>query len=150
MAEPLKLIQRNRRASFDFDLLDRYEAGIVLRGTEVKSLREGKVSLKEAYARVRDDEVWLLNLDILPYRNAGHTNHEPKRPRKLLLNRHEIRRIKSKVTERGLTLVPTQIYFKAGRAKVEVAVAKGRPKGDKRGVIRDLEEAKRLRRRTLR
>lgn len=150
MAEPRKLVHRNRRASFDFELLDRYEAGIVLRGTEVKSLREGKVSLQEAYARVRDGEVWLLNLDILPYRNAGHTNHEPKRPRKLLLHRSEIRRIKSKVVERGLTLVPTQLYFKDGLAKVEVAVAKGRPKGDKRARIRERDAKRDLRGRTLR
>lgn len=144
------LIQRNRRASFDFELLDRYEAGMVLTGTEVKSVREGRVSLKESYARVTAGEVWAINLDIQPYRNAGHVNHEPKRPRKLLLHRHEIRRIKSKVIQKGLTLVPTQIYVRQGLIKLEVAVARGRARADKRQVIRSREEERRLRRRSMR
>ena len=125
MAESRKLVQRNRRASFDYELLDRFEAGIVLLGSEVKSVREGRVSLQEGYARLEAEEIWAINLDIQPYAEAGPANHEPKRRRKLLLHRHEIRRIRSKVTQRGLTLIPTQIYLKNGRVKLEIAVARG-------------------------
>lgn len=149
MAASRKLIQRNRRASFEYDLQERFEAGMVLTGTEVKSVREGKVSLKEAYARVTAGEVWAINLDIQPYRNAGQTNHEPKRPRKLLLSRQEIRRIKSKVMQKGLTLVPTQMYLLKGWVKLEIAIARGRARADKRHKIREREEGLRMRRRAM-
>jgi SsrA-binding protein len=143
---PRKIVARNRRAGFDYELLDRYEAGVVLVGTEVKSIREGHASIQEAYARLKDGEAWIVNLDIQPYRNAGPNNHEPKRTRKLLLHRREIDRIHAKVAQRGFTLIPTQMYFKDGRVKLEIALARGRPKGDKRAVIREREEQQRLRR----
>jgi SsrA-binding protein len=127
-----KLITDNRKARHDYHLVERYEAGLVLTGSEVKSLREGRVSLQQAYADVRDGEVWLIGAHIDPYEQAGVANHEPVRDRKLLLKRREIDALYGKVRERGLTLVPTRMYFKDGRAKVEVAVARGKDVRDKR------------------
>jgi SsrA-binding protein len=127
-----KLIAENRRARHDYELLDRFEAGIVLTGTEVKSLREGRASLGHAYAEVRDGEAWLLNASIATYDQGNIANHEPERPRKLLLHRREIASLLGKVRERGFTLVPTRLYFKDGRAKVELALARGKERHDKR------------------
>jgi len=143
-----KQIAENRRARHDYELLDRFEAGIVLTGTEVKSLREGRVTLAQAYADVRGDEVWLIGADIATYDQGNAANHEPARDRKLLLHRGEISSLTGKVRERGQTLVPTRLYFKDGRVKVELALARGKEKGDKRRDIAD-REAKRQMERAL-
>jgi SsrA-binding protein len=134
-------VATNRQASYRFHLLERFEAGIVLSGTEVKSLREGNVQLKDAYAVVRDGEVWLIGLYIAPYGPASRENHDPERPRKLLLHRYEIERLIGRTRERGLTLVPTRIYFSGprSRAKVELALARGKDLYDKRESIRKRE-----------
>jgi len=143
-----KLIADNRRARHDYELLDRYEAGLVLTGTEVKSLREGRVTLPQAYAEVRDGEAWLFGLSIATYDKGGHANHDPDRARKLLLHRREIDSLYGKVREQGLTLVPTRLYFKNGRVKVELAVARGKHVRDKRRDIAE-REAKRSMERAL-
>ncbi len=137
-------VASNRQASYRYNLLERFEAGIVLTGTEVKSLREGNAQLKDAYAQVRDGEVWLIGLYIAPYGPAAHDNHDPERPRKLLLHRNEIERLIARTQERGLTLVPTRIYFAGprSRAKVEIALAKGKDLYDKRETIRKREMAR--------
>jgi SsrA-binding protein len=134
-------IATNRQASFRFELLERFQCGIVLTGTEVKSLREGNVQLKDAYATLRDGEVWLVGMYIAPYGPAASQNHDPERPRKLLLHRSEIDRLIGNTRERGLTLVPTRVYFsEAGsRAKVEIALARGKNVYDKRESIRKRE-----------
>jgi SsrA-binding protein len=128
----MKLIAENRRARHDYELLDRYEAGLVLTGTEVKSLRQGRASVAQAYAEVRDGEAWLVNASIATYDPGNIANHEPERPRKLLLHKREIASLIGKVQERGFTLVPTRLYFKDGRAKVELALARGKERHDKR------------------
>ena len=132
-----KLIVDNRRARHDYHLLERVEAGLVLTGTEVKSLRDGRASLQQAYADVRGEEVWLVGAHIAEYAQGNVHNHDPDRDRKLLLRRREIDSLLVQVRERGLTLVPTKLYFKNGRAKVEIAVARGKESRDKR---RDLAE----------
>src|SRR5437764_8012176 len=129
-------VATNRQASFRFNLLERFECGIVLTGTEVKSLREGKAQLKDSYGVVRDGEVWLIGVYIPPYGPASRENHDPERQRKLLLHRSEIERLIGKTQERGLTLVPTRIYFSGPRAKVELALARGKDRYDKRESIR--------------
>ena len=136
-------IATNRQASFRYNLLDKFEAGIVLQGSEVKSLREGGVQLKDAYAEVRDGEVWLRNMHIAPYKPARE-NHEPERPRKLLLHRREIERLVGKTAEKGLTIVPTRVYFKGSRAKVELAVATGKQLHDKRRSIKDRDQRREI------
>jgi SsrA-binding protein len=147
-----KLIADNRRARHDYHLLDRFEAGLVLTGTEVKSLRAGRVSLGQAYADVRDGELWLVGAHIDEYAQGNVANHDPDRDRKLLLHRREIELLIGKVQERGLTLVPTRMYFKDGRAKLELAVARGKEQRDKRRDIatrdaqREMERALRRRR----
>jgi SsrA-binding protein len=140
--ESFKIVARNRKARFEYDLLEKVEAGIVLTGTEVKSLRQGKSSLEESYASVDGDEVWLHGCDIPEYLQANRMNHKPKRPRKLLLHRTEIEKLKTKSSERGLTIVPLRIYFKNGIAKVEISTAKGRKMHDKRQAVKS-KEAKR-------
>src|SRR5688500_7749407 len=134
MAKPTgtKQIAENRRARHDYQLLERFEAGNDQTGTEVKSLREGRVTLAQAYAEVRGDEVWLIGADIATYDQGNIANHEPARDRKLLLHRSEIASLIGKVRERGQTLVPTRLYFKDGKVKVELALARGKEKGDKR------------------
>ncbi len=127
-----KLIAENRRARHEYRLLERYEAGIVLTGTEVKSLREGRASLAQAWADVRDGELWLHGASIAAYDKGSFANHDPDRPRKLLLHRREIDSLYGKVREKGLTLVPTRMYFKDGRVKVELALARGKELHDKR------------------
>lgn len=131
-------VATNRQASYRYNLLERFEAGLVLTGTEVKSLREGKAQIKDAYATVRDGEVWLIGVYIPPYGAAARDNHDPERPRKLLLHKSEIERIMGSTQERGLTLVPTRLYFAGARskAKVELALAKGKDLYDKRQAIR--------------
>jgi SsrA-binding protein len=143
-----KTIAENRRARFDYELLDRYEAGVVLTGTEVKSLRNGRATLAQSYADVRDGEVWLNGMEIATYDQGNRANHEPMRSRKLLLHRREIERLNATVREKGLTLVPTRLYFKEGRVKVEVAVGRGKDRGDKRQTIAD-RDAKRQMERAL-
>ena len=134
-----KLIAENRRARFDYELLERLEAGLVLSGTEVKAARAGKVHLAGAYAEVRDGEAWLVGASIDEQEQGARSSHEPGRDRKLLLHRREIDSLYGKVRERGLTLVPTRMYFKDGRAKVELALARGRERFDKRRAIADRE-----------
>ena len=131
-----RLIADNRKARHEYHLFDTYEAGIVLLGTEVKAIREGRVNLKDSYGRVENGEVFLCNLHISPYSHRGYAAHEPLRRRKLLLNRAEIRKLIGKMVERGFTLVPVRMYFKNGRVKVAVSVAKGKKIYDKRETIR--------------
>src|SRR3954466_10882344 len=132
-------IARNRQASHRYHLLEKWEAGLVLTGTEVKSLREGKAQIKDGYASVSDGEVWLYNVHIPPYAPATRENHEPERPRKLLMHRREIERLIGKTKEKGLTLVPTRIYFSGRHAKVEIALGRGKDVGDKRQAIKERE-----------
>jgi SsrA-binding protein len=132
-------IATNRQASYRFELLDRLECGVVLEGTEVKSLRGGAAQIKDGYAAIHEGELWLHNVHIPPYGPAARENHEPERPRKLLAHRREIERLVGRVQERGLTLVPTRIYFKDGRAKVEIALARGKDRFDKRETIKARE-----------
>jgi SsrA-binding protein len=139
-------VATNRQASYRYHLLERFECGIILTGTEVKSLREGNVQLKDAYAVVRDGEVWLLGMYIAPYGPAARENHDPERPRKLLLHRREIERLIGKTAERGLTLVPTRVYFRGAHAKVEIALARGKDVYDKRESIRRREVAREVQR----
>jgi SsrA-binding protein len=138
----VRIVARNRRARHDFELLEKVEAGLVLTGTEVKSLRNGKASLEDAYAEVDGSEVWLIGCDIPEYLQANRMNHAPKRPRKLLLHRREISKLETRVGEKGMTLVPLSIYFKKGIAKVELCAARGKKTFDKREVIKQ-QEAKR-------
>jgi SsrA-binding protein len=138
-------VATNRQAGFRFNLLEKIEAGIELQGSEVKSVRNGSVQLKDAYAEVRDGEVWLRNMHIAPYEPA-RDGHDPERPRKLLLHRREIERLIGKTAERGLTLVPTRVYFKGPRAKVELAVAQGKDMYDKRRSIKDREQKREMQR----
>jgi SsrA-binding protein len=133
-------VATNRQASYRYELLDKLEAGLVLRGTEVKSLRNGSAQMKDAYASVRDGELWLHNLHIPPYGPAARDNHEPERPRKLLAHKREIERLIGKTQERGLTLVPTRLYFRGPRAKVEIALARGKDRYDKRESIKAREQ----------
>ena len=137
-------IASNRQASFRYNLLERYECGIVLTGTEVKSLREGKAQLKDAYATIRDGEVWLIGVYIPPYGPAAHDNHDPERERKLLLHANEIERLIGQTKEKGLTMIPTRMYFSGprSRAKVEIAVARGKDLYDKRESIRKRDMAR--------
>ena len=132
-------VATNKRASYRYHLLEKWEAGLVLTGTEVKSLRGGKAQLKDGYASLRDGEVWLYNVHIPPYAPATRENHEPERPRKVLMHKREIERLIGKTRERGLTIVPTRLYFSGGRAKVEIALARGKDVGDKRQTIKDRE-----------
>lgn len=125
-------VATNRQASYRYELVDRMEAGVVLLGTEVKALREGQAQIKDGYASLTDGELWLHNVHIPPYEPASRENHEPERPRKLLLHRRELERLAGRVKEKGFTLVPTRIYFKGSHAKVEVAVARGKDLFDKR------------------
>jgi SsrA-binding protein len=144
VASPEKLIASNRKAHHNFEILDTYEAGLVLRGTEVKALRDGRADLKESYARIEREEAWLLGCHISPYAQGNRANHDPLRPRKLLLHRGEIARLLGKIMEKGLTLVPLRLYFKEGRVKVELGLARGRKTLDKRQVIREREERREM------
>ena len=132
-------VATNRSASYRYNLLDKWECGLVLTGTEVKSLRDGKAQLKDGYAAVHDGEVWLHNVHIPPYGPASRENHEPERPRKLLMHKREIERLIGKTRETGLTVVPTRLYFKGSHAKVEIALARGKDAGDKRQTLKERE-----------
>lgn len=131
-----RLIAQNRRARHDYEVLDTLECGLQLRGSEVKSLRTGNISLDEAYGRIRENEVWLMGCDIPEYVQANQFNHEPRRPRKLLLHRREIVRFATRAMQKGLTLVPLKMYFKSGRAKVLMGICKGRKTYDKREALK--------------
>jgi len=147
-----KLIAENRRARHDYQLLERIEAGLVLTGTEVKSLRDGRATLAQSWADIRDGEAWLQGAEIAVYEQGNRANHDPTRPRKLLLHRRELDRLYGQVREKGLTLVPTKLYFKDGRVKVELALARGKDVRDKRRAVaereakRDIERALKARR----
>lgn len=143
-ADGRKIVASNRKARHDYDLLETLECGVILTGSEVKSLRAGQVVLKDAYAEIRGGEMWLYSLHIAPYQFARGGGHDPERPRKLLLHRREIERLIGKVNEQGLTLIPTSIYFSHGLAKVEIALARGRRKYDKRQAIREREEKREM------
>jgi SsrA-binding protein len=138
-----KLIAENRRARHEYNFLERVEAGLALQGSEVKALRQGHATLQRAYADPRDGELWLVGLHIPPYEQASQP-HDPDRDRKLLLHRRQIDKLSSQVAERGLTLVPTRLYFKDGRAKIELALARGKEQRDKRRDIADRETKRRL------
>jgi SsrA-binding protein len=144
MAE--KLIADNRRARHDYHLLDRFEAGIVLTGTEVKSLRDGRATLAQSWADIRDGEAWLQGAEISIYDHGNTANHEPTRARKLLLHRREIERLNAQLREKGLTLVPTKLYFKEGRVKVELALARGKDVRDKRHTLADRDAKRQIER----
>lgn len=141
-----KLIADNRRARHDYHLLERFEAGLVLTGTEVKSLRDGRVTLGHAYADVRDGEAWLHGAHIDVYEQGNIANHEPERPRKLLLHRRELETLYGKVREKGLTLVPTRLYFKDGKVKLELALARGKEQRDKRSDVAKREANRQIQR----
>lgn len=146
----VKIVATNRKAKHDYHILDTYEAGIVLRGSEIKSIRAGNISLKEAYVSIEDGrEAWLVSAHVAPYDHASHFNHDPNRPRKLLLHGSEIRRLWDEVRQKGVTIIPLRVYLKNGMAKVEIAVAKGKKLYDKRAAIAE-RDAKREIERQLR
>ena len=132
-------IATNRRARHEYEILETIEAGVALRGTEVKSLRDGQVNFKDSYATVRNSEAWLVACHISPYSHGTDANHDPERDRKLLLHRREISRLTGKIAERGLTMVPLRLYFKGGRVKVEIGLARGKKLHDKRSTLRERE-----------
>jgi len=127
-----RVVTTNRRAFHDYEVVETFEVGVVLWGTEIKSIRDGKVTISEAYARIEDDELWLIGAHISPYRHGGHANHEPDRPRKLLAHKRELRGLRAAIEQRGMTLVPLRLRLKRGRAKVDVGVARGKKLYDKR------------------
>jgi SsrA-binding protein len=135
MAENVKVVAKNRKAGFEYFLLDFYEAGIALQGSEIKSIRAGQMSIAEAYVEVDAREAWLIEAHIAPYEQANRFNHEPKRRRQLLLHKRQIRELWDAVRQKGVTIVPTKVYLKDGRAKVEIALAKGKKLHDKRESI---------------
>ena len=137
--EAQKIIADNRKAQHDYHLLETFEAGVALLGTEVKSIREGGVNLRDSFARIEAGEVWIYNVHISPYRNRGYSSHEPTRRRKLLLHRQEIRKLIGKTVERGMTLVPLRMYLKNGRVKVAISLAKGKKAHDKRETVKRRE-----------
>jgi SsrA-binding protein len=137
-------VATNRQASYRYELLERWECGIQLQGSEVKSLRDGRAQQKEGYAIVRDAEVWLHNVHISPYAPAARDNHDPERPRKLLMHKREIERLIGKTQERGLTLVPTRVYFKGRQAKVEIALARGKDTRDRRRDLKEREQRREI------
>jgi len=141
---PIKIISENRKARHDYIIVDQYEAGLVLTGTEVQSLRLGRVNLKDAYAKIKNGEVFLYQMHIGPYPFAYYDNHEPLRARKLLLHKREITRLYAKANEQGHTLVPLRIYFKAGKAKIALALVKGKREFDKRAANREREQRREL------
>jgi SsrA-binding protein len=139
-----KVISTNRKAFHNYTILETVEAGLALRGTEVKSLRDSQVNFKDCYAAIDDNEAWLIGCHITPYHHGSDANHDPERRRKLLLHRREISRLLGKVAERGLTLIPLRLYFKGGRAKVELGLARGKKLHDKRDSIRERDERREM------
>ena len=142
--DKIKIITSNRKANFEYSILSKYEAGIVLFGTEVKSLRDSKVNIQDSYGRIINVEVWLINASINEYKFGNINNHDPLRNRKLLLNKREIRKIKQELQEKGLTLVPLKIYFKGSKIKIELGIAKGKKLYDKRESIKKRETERKL------
>ena len=149
-ASGVRIVQRNKRAFFNYEIVEKMEAGIVLQGSEVKSIRDGKVTIHDAYARVKNGEVWVIGMDVALYPQSGpYNNHVPRQARKLLLHRREIRRLTGKTREKGLTLVPLALYFKDGLAKLEIGLARGKKQYDKRRSIKEREAKRDLRRRMM-
>jgi SsrA-binding protein len=146
MAESVKVIARNRKATHDYHIESRYEAGLALLGSEIKSIRAGGVNLREGYVAPRDGELWLVNVHIAPYKPAARSGHEPRRPRKLLLSRREINRLISRVQERGYTIIPLRLYLTHGLAKVEIGLARGKRQYDKRATIAKRESQRQIER----
>ena len=144
--EKRKVMVTNRKARHDYELLESFEAGLVLMGSEIKSIRAGKASLQEAFVQPRDGEIWILGMFIAPYMEASYLGHEERRPRKLLLNRREIDRISSRVAEKGLTIVPTLLYLKNGLAKLEISLARGKRQYDKRDALRKRDSQRQIER----
>lgn len=143
MAEEIKVLATNRKAGFEYFLLEKFEAGIELRGTEIKSIRAGQVSIQESYVDIENGEqAWLIEAHIAPYEQASHFNHDPKRKRRLLLHKKQIRELWNNVRMKGMTVVPTRVYLKHGRAKIEIALAKGKKAYDKRATIAKRDEAR--------
>ena len=134
-----KIVATNRKAKFEYFLLDVFEAGVSLKGSEIKSIRAGQISIKEAYIRVDEHEAWLMEAHVSPYAEANRFNHEPRRPRQLLLHKKEIRKLRDSVRKKGLTVIPTKVYLKGGRAKVEIALARGKKLHDKRQALKTKE-----------
>jgi SsrA-binding protein len=146
MPENIKVVATNRKAGFEYFLLEHYEAGLSLRGSEIKSIRAGQISLTEAYVRVEANEAWLIEAHIAPYEQANRMNHDPKRPRRLLLHKKQITEMWNAVRQKGVTIVPIRVYLKEGRAKLEIAVAKGKQLHDKRNTIAKRDQDRELRR----
>jgi SsrA-binding protein len=144
MSEDVKVVATNRKAKFEYFLMEHYEAGLALQGSEIKSVRAGQVSLAEAYIQVDDDQAWLIEAHIAPYVQANRFNHDPKRPRRLLLHKKEIRELWNAVRQKGVTIIPTRIYLKQGRAKLEIALARGKKLHDKREVIARRDQEREL------
>lgn len=142
----IHVIAKNKRATFDFQLLETFEAGLALTGTEIKSIRAHQVNLRRSYVQARQNELWLVDAHISPYVHGSHENHEPTRPRKLLLHRREINKILDQLQQKSLTVVPTRLYLKNGRAKVEIALARGKQKHDKRQDIAKRDDERRVER----
>ena len=142
----IKIVSTNRKAKFEYFLLETFEAGIALKGSEIKSVRAGQISIKEAYVRVDEREAWLMEAHIAPYAEANRFNHDPRRPRQLLLHKREIRKLRESVRKKGLTIIPTRVYLKNGRAKVEIALARGKKLHDKRQAIAKRETERDLKR----
>ena len=130
-------IATNRKAFYEYDILQKYEAGIVLRGSEVKSIRESKITIKESYIRVKDNEIFIIGMNISKYSHEGYSTHDPDREKKLLLHKYEIKKIKEQVDEKGKTIIPLNLYYKDGRIKIQFAIAKGRKLWDKRNYKKD-------------
>jgi SsrA-binding protein len=146
MTENVKVVATNRKAGFEYFLMERFEAGLSLQGSEIKSIRAGQISLAEAYIRVENGEAWLIEAHIAPYVQANRMNHDPKRPRRLLLHKKEIREMWNAVRQKGVTIVPIRVYLKEGRAKLEIAIAKGKQLHDKRNAIAQRDQERELRR----
>jgi SsrA-binding protein len=142
--QPVKVIATNRKARHDYLIEDTFEAGIVLTGSEIKSVRAGQINLRDGYAAIREGELWLLNAHIAPYHQASYENHEPRRERKLLMHRREINRLSGKLQEKGLTLIPLQVYLKNSRAKVELGLARGKKLHDKRESLRERDDRRQI------
>jgi len=140
----VKVIATNKKARHDYFIEDSYEAGLVLTGSEIKSIRAGQVNLRDSYAALQDNELWLVNSHIAPYKQASYQNHEPRRQRKLLLHRREINRLIGKLQEKGLTLIPLQLYLKNGLAKVELGLGRGKKQYDKRQTMRERDDRRRI------
>jgi len=146
VAEAVKLIARNKKARFNYELGERFEAGLVLTGSEVKSLRMGKANLTDSYAKLKNGEAWLVGCHISPYPYASYDNHQPERPRKLLLHKRELRKLAGKIKEQGMSLIPLALYFRRGKAKVELALAKGKKLHDKRQLIKKRDQQREMER----